>query len=387
MDCCAECFRDRGIREYIEDNGSVGQCDFCGSEDVETAPASEVGGFIEDCLGRLYEEHFESSSHDSAEGGYQHPGEQPTDYHEVVCWEREIFSHLIYDPTDLLKALDLSAHGVVRIDQFGPLSGGREQIGTWESFKRKVQSEFRYTILGSPEFQAFFDEIQSVLDRWTVVRWGPGERIFRARITPQGADYRRHDDLTAPPPEKAVPGRMNPKGISFFYGASHPQTALQEVRPERGDVVTVGTFTVLRPLKLVDLTAIPDSSLFADDFNFDYDQYYWPFLLHFAADISRPVKSDRTDMDYLATQAFVELLKVHGLPAAGQIDGLIFSSSLHAKGKCLVLFGGPEISTEEEDHPTARLLFRGCDRYRVESVDVVAKTLRTEAPVHSATRR
>lgn len=385
MNCCRECFRDRGIRLYLQENGGEGQCDFCGSEDVEVMPASEVGGFIEDRLGLMYEDPAESTPYESAEGGYQFVGEQPTDYHEVVCCEREIFSHLIDDPTDLLDALGLSTDQVVRIDQFGPLSGGREQIETWESFKRKVQSEFRYTILGSPDFQTFFDEIRSVLDRWTVVRWEPGARIYRARIPPPGVDYRRHDDLKAPPLEKAGQGRMNPKGISFFYGTSHPQTALQEVRPIRGDVVTVGTFAVLRPLKLVDLTAIPDSSLFADDFDFDYDQYYWPFLLHFAADISRPVKSDRTDMDYLATQAFVELLKVHGLPAAGQIDGLIFSSSLHAKGKCLVLFGGPEISAEEEDHPTARLLFRGCERYSVESIDVVAKVMGDMAPGHGPT--
>ena len=318
---------------------------------------------MERCLGRIYESYVESASCDSAEGGYPSIGESPTDYHDVVSYERDVFSRLIDDPTDLLDALGLSTDQVVRIDQFGPLSGGREQIETWESFKRKVQSEFRYTILGSPDFQTFFDEIRSVLDRWTVVRWEPGARIYRARITPPGVDYRRHDDLKAPPLEKAGQGRMNPKGISFFYGTSDSQTALQEVRPIRGDVVTVGTFTVLRPLNVVDLTAIPDSSLFADDFNFDYDQYYWPFLLHFASDISRPVKHDRTDMEYLATQAFVELLKVHGLPTAGQIDGLIFPSSLHAEGKCLVLFGGPEISTEEEDHPSARLLFRGCERY------------------------
>ena len=53
----------------------------------------------------------------------------------------------------------------------------------------------------------------------------------------------------------AAAGRMNARGISVFYGANDPLVALSEVRPPVGARVAIARFEIIRPIKLLDLTA------------------------------------------------------------------------------------------------------------------------------------
>src|SRR6266566_4486089 len=53
---------------------------------------------------------------------------------------------------------------------------------------------------------------------------------------------------------RAKEGRVNPKGIPYLYLATHRDTAVAEVRPWKGGVVSVGQFRVVRDLRLVNTT-------------------------------------------------------------------------------------------------------------------------------------
>jgi RES domain len=49
---------------------------------------------------------------------------------------------------------------------------------------------------------------------------------------------------------------MNAGGIAVFYGANEPNVAIAEVRPPVGSKVAVARFEIIRPLRLLDLTAL-----------------------------------------------------------------------------------------------------------------------------------
>jgi hypothetical protein len=67
--------------------------------------------------------------------------------------------------------------------------------------------------------------------------------------------------LGSPPSGAAAAGRMNARGISVFYGANDPRVALAEVRPPVGSRVAVARFEIIRPLRLLDLTALSDATV------------------------------------------------------------------------------------------------------------------------------
>ncbi|MGK0707007.1 RES family NAD+ phosphorylase [Yokenella regensburgei] len=59
-----------------------------------------------------------------------------------------------------------------------------------------------------------------------------------------------------PPPELTPSGRMNARGISVFYGATSRKNAISEVRPPVGSYVAVAEFTLLRTVRLLDLSSL-----------------------------------------------------------------------------------------------------------------------------------
>jgi RES domain len=57
-----------------------------------------------------------------------------------------------------------------------------------------------------------------------------------------------------PRPDLVGDGRANPCGIACLYLAEHPDTAMAEVRPFLGSLITLAKFEVVRDLSMVDCT-------------------------------------------------------------------------------------------------------------------------------------
>lgn len=64
-----------------------------------------------------------------------------------------------------------------------------------------------------------------------------GMNFFRARI----GNFKEKDDseILAPPKNVVKQGRCNSEGISYLYAAHNWETAIYEVKPSKGDIVTV----------------------------------------------------------------------------------------------------------------------------------------------------
>lgn len=133
-----------------------------------------------------------------------------------------------------------------------------------------------------------------------------------------------------PNPSCAREGRVNPKGIAYLYLATERDTALAEVRPWIGSMISVGKFRVKRKLAIVNCTTDEKSRrLFTEEPTaqqretavwYDIDEAF-----------ARPVDLSDDGADYVPTQVLAELFKVNGC------DGVAYRSSL-GKGHNIALF-------------------------------------------------
>jgi RES domain-containing protein len=125
--------------------------------------------------------------------------------------------------------------------------------------------------------------------------------------------------MGAPPANVSSAGRLNPKGISFFYSALEESTAVAEVRPWTMARLSVANFLTSEPIEVLDLTgARADIDLL-------------PSVRFAAYMISRPVHRD-DPFAYVGTQHLAQSLKSSG------VKGLLYNSLLKPGGTNLALF-------------------------------------------------
>jgi hypothetical protein len=168
-----------------------------------------------------------------------------------------------------------------------------------------------------------------------------GRTLYRARKSDSSVEKDIHNDaikaLGAPPKKFAAHNRMNPAGISLFYGAESEVTAIAEIRPSIGDKVAVGKFKTTRELKFFDFRGFNNFPL-RKKVSHWYDFYKdriesRRFLSHLHKSISQPVLNG--DNGYIITQAFTEYLLNH---QEQRFDGLIFNSVQDNSGVNYVVF-------------------------------------------------
>ncbi len=220
----------------------------------------------------------------------------------------------------------------------------------WRIFERSLKTEARFfsrvamahlaSIFGGIDTMSTHDGRSLVLDA------GPGtslDKIYRARVFQsdqnlEAAMCRPDLHLGSPPTNLASAGRMNARGISVFYGANQPSVAIAEVRPPVGSQVAVACFDIVRPLKLLDLTAlsavIEPGSIFDAAWAARLERA--SFLRSLSQRITRAVMPDDEAFDYLPTQAIADFLATENEP---QLDGIVFPSvQASGDGLNVVLF-------------------------------------------------
>lgn len=146
---------------------------------------------------------------------------------------------------------------------------------------------------------------------------------------------------------------MNARGISVFYGATSPDIVLAEVRPPVGSNVALARFNIIRPLRLLDLSALDNVHERGSIFDTDYANRLarMAFLQTLSDRMAKPVMPDDQEMAYLPTQAIADYLATEGdVP----LDGILFPSvQVGGEGVNLVLFHKAS-RTRELDIPNGR---------------------------------
>jgi len=108
-------------------------------------------------------------------------------------------------------------------------------------------------------------------------------------------------------PERMTPssrfvknGRANPVGIAYWYAATDPETALAEMRPWQGALLTVAELTATRSLRFVDCGS---GCPMVKPYNTDFEKYVWNSV---GEAFSRPVAPDAIDVAHVPVGTLVK---------------------------------------------------------------------------------
>jgi RES domain-containing protein len=216
----------------------------------------------------------------------------------------------------------------------------------WNAFSERLKHRSRFLFETTETDQhyggverlgtkAFLDELlNAVMTHQPPLRLGPDDEVFRARVfSERGKHPRSISEYTSPPEELASQGRMNPAGISYFYGSREIETAAVEVYDGK-DFAAIATFNPVKELQVIDLTNVTIPSVFDSSVSLKEHQQAW-FLSNFASEISKPiVRDDRIHQEYVPTQAFTEYVRFRTIP---RVDGIAFSSA-RSEGTNIVFF-------------------------------------------------
>lgn len=352
MFCCTNCFVDTEIKSVIDSNKTIGNCDFCGSQE---ASVYEIGkfGIIEDYFDGLIDIYTPESLLPA-----DFPKEKVGLIKDILCKKWNIFTLKPNKIYDLIKAMCSEKYNN-RPEIFDKPVGVRQfrdteylednsilKNNSWDDFVEEIKTGNR-----------FHSNCISIDKLFTFLGYAAkphkaGEIFYRARICPDVKGF-KPSEMGAPPSEKASGGRVNPSGISTLYLSDSKETTVREIRAGQYDFVTIASFKLLRDINVIDLAHIDKISPFT---NINYTQYAINIehLKRIAEEISKPIRNHNT-LDYIPTQYISDYIKSKGY------DGIEYVSVMSDTGKNLAVFN-PQLAK--------------CTRRRVYDVESISYELR-----------
>lgn len=339
LSLCVDCCKHPALKRFVEDNAEEG---------LACASCVPIAGYARACsirrrpvlmnllagLVRFYFDEFEYNSHWGAEDSVEDLLTQPN---PILETENSLFNSRI--PRDRSRELlywlfsdnPYPEPGISVYAGFDA-DGGRHLARSIQQTRHPSLERLRARL----ERENHFDVEASVFS--TIDLIGPridaavdvGTRYFRARTGVEGR-YQKSDggwkpelrykpltgdQIGAPPPPLARPGRLNRTGISYLYLASDARTAAAEIRPHPGHRVSVGEFRCNEPLRI--------ASFNSDIVNFigseaELDLFH--FIHSTDSLMSEPVVPEEAAR-YSVTQLIADCLRQRGY------DGVSYRSSV-----------------------------------------------------------
>jgi len=343
MLCCVNCFNDKhtNLIEFIKQNGKAGRlCDYCGKKRTTVIDPGRLRPLFEPIL-TLYKP-LETGENVLPDENWMDVGEPLA---TLLDQDFFVFSDDALDrSSELVEAIfndnqspfDTTGNGYI----FAPdvLWCSREKsfierpsAEQWEMFSYHLRYERRFI----PDLKNdFFDDMMNpqtslppVLRRLEgVLR--VGERYYRGRT-----EKHTLESMGAPPRELASAGRANPRGIPFLYLAKDPETVIAEVRPWKGQSISIAEFELVEDVRIIDLSEAPRLE---SPFGFSENLYMlkdgYRVLEKLSRQLSKPIDPKTVEIEYLPTQYITEIIRNQGY------DGMVYKSAMRSGGHNLVLF-------------------------------------------------
>jgi hypothetical protein len=358
---CSCHFEDHYIKTFIEENSSEGKCHYC-SKNGNVIDLPTLREFISEKIRKYYGD-IEDQALPSANSWLDKDDEANFPYHDscglLMPNERDD-----YDIDELFEKIELNIDNkklyndirnyfddTKRYCLVDALYDTKEEELSykWEQFCKKVKSSRRYTFFKMPEFTTkqhsdngldnILSELENaVINANLISTLKPNvASLCRCRVHKKNELINTIDNLASPPDNCASQNRMSPAGISMFYGAFYPKTAVTEVANtfnDENDVITIGDFNIIKPIKVVNFTGLFHLSIFCD-----YDYNVMSFLKAFIFEIAKPITKKYKDIEYIPTQIITEYFRyVFKTKEQENINGLIYRSAANKGGVCCVLF-------------------------------------------------
>lgn len=334
MNCCPDCFSHPWLRALVNDEGVPGgSCDYC---DAKATTVLDIDQLCEPFrnLMTLYVPAGEATLVE----GLSPEGEPlidliQADYEvfsdDLICSARaeQLLNDILrsdWDDDSGESYPDAGEQYVRRGDEWGHT----RMVEKWAQYCADVKAQPRR----KPDFGPLFDEELERLMKTS----NTGDHFFRARPGYEILDYKcepyKGAAIGAPPKNRAKAGRANKRGEVVLYVADEAETAVAEVRPARGNLVSLATLSAKRELRIVDLTSLPwTANPFVDETP-QYEQELGALLAAFAEELARPLRRSDDYREYRPSQMLVRRIREAGY------DGIRYPSAMNMGGKNLVVF-------------------------------------------------
>ena len=247
-------------------------------------------------------------------------------------------------------------------DLYSPSTGGI-LIESWDAFTLLIKHKVRFMFFSKqlerkkPSYEDYIDPY-SILDEIgegikkhkLLTTYKPETlKIFRARQHSNNKELKNVIDLGSPPENAAQANRLSPAGIPMFYCAFDSKTAIIEILDfgKTNETITVGEFTNLKTLNLIDFSKLEWISIFDEERRHLRESAL--LLRKFVSDLSSPISNDGSQhIEYVPTQVVTEYLK-NSFTLDGEIEihGMIYPSSKRQSKSCIVLFFNQDHLTED----------------------------------------
>lgn len=313
MNCCPNCFNDTFLSNVVsQQSQNIGKCEFCKSEKIKLLETSLLTDYFQPIFD-LYEE-----------------VDTGKPIIELINNDWKLFIHI----DDVVAQLLLEHILEVKFDnRFQPKENGDiTKILDWQEFKEELKHDNRYF----PQKAPIKEHLEELLLHLFVSNEKIPQYLYRSRVNETEGQIPL-DEMGKPPAKISTAGRANPIGIPYLYTASNINTAIAEIRPHKGDKITVAKFEVRDELKLADLRdprvsispfALTDDGLSQVFKDLDY-------LCHLGEELSKPILPREAHLEYLSSQYLCELIKHCGF------DGVIYQSSVGDGDNYAIFKEGP----------------------------------------------
>lgn len=354
MNVCPECFENPTLKRRLTDIRpnfpSNEKCEFHPTR--KAVPLEEVGKIIEPALHANYaigEWMFDHQEGDDLNTIVN--GTTGADGHRVIeALSSWLIENDVYWPQDGEAPFYAADQTYVPIR----LDGWRHGV-LWRQFREAILHRQRFFNDPAKEFLAeIFDGIQNQSDienKPAFYRLSTADEMlfYRARIVTDEDAFQKitKDPATLmgpPPPPLRRAGRMNAAGIAVFYGATEKETAIAELRPAVGSLISLAAFRVHRPIHVLDLTRFNHAGKQLDIFakNQMMRATQWAFMQSFASEISQPILPGDEHLEYVPAQVVAEYLTNQPVRWRGSDvtpEAIIFRSAQRDGGKNIAVMG------------------------------------------------
>lgn len=207
----------------------------------------------------------------------------------------------------------------------------KDVMKLWKNFKHDIKHSNRFFV--GEEIVKLLDEINmssknfksdyNIMSGYTI----ENTLFYRARIG--NFIHSSNKEMLSPPMNKATSGRCNPMGISYLYLTNNVETAINEVKPTKGDIITIAEVNVKKD-RIFSFNIL---KYFNEKKS---DEYLKSKKLEVLIDIinddlSSIIKSNK-DIDYLPFQFLAEYIKKRGY------NGFSYKSVMCDNGENFVFF-------------------------------------------------
>jgi len=346
MNCCANCFDDSSLKNWIKTISiDVGNCDFCDSKEVAILPCVYLSEMFDE-LFDLYE--------NSPNAEWSLERKEPTllDKHLALYWHK-LFNLQLLKPKDIKQLVNQIGRGSAfyleelfeepveyAYQSWTPDVPTDDLRLRWDNFAKEIKEKNRFFLSEVIDM----DMLDSVFERLAIT-YPSGTEFYRARVHEEKLSL---NELGKPPAYKTLPGRANPVGIPYLYVSESEKTTLYETRIALHESLTIGKFVTNEPISVVSLKSVLDFGPFEImDRGFDLVDFiqFRTYLIKLGDELSKPVRKQDVNLDYLPTQYLCEYIK-----SKLGFDAVEYKSSMNPQGYNLAIFNDHKLECMSANH-------------------------------------